>query len=500
MKTPLSFLSFSTCLIGLLAGTVHHAYAAHTPVLRYRFAPGQTNVYKIEVEIRGENGTEGLAGNILVTPKAGPSNVICLALRGSLMPKRDGPMRPPYFGGGNYPRWMSPVSLGDGCEIQLDDRGHLLRLAGDYALPIPLGSVAQLLIEPLPAASDSRWDITDELAVLDEPLGLGPAAAFAPAQPYGMPYYNGSFNQRGGSAVVAATRKIHCEIKSSATDQITVSKHLALESRLQFGAEPRISSTGDGEFVLDHKNGMLTRAETQFKTVVNTETLTRRTTGNVRITLLEGEPRETALQQLAPPSNRPPRKLTAEEIQKVIQDLKSTDDATRTKAASLLQSSELTEAPPALLELLSALLNDSDTFTKMAAAKIIADYGTAEQVPALLKLLKSDDTSTRWSAIRGLGRLKDKRAAEPLAALLATGGSDGYQAVEALTKIGPDAEDAVLFLLKEKNTETRRQTCNVLKQIGTKKSVEPLRELMLDTDQSVNSSAAEAVRAIMARQ
>jgi len=132
--------------------------------------------------------------------------------------------------------------------------------------------------------------------------------------------------------------------------------------------------------------------------------------------------------------------------------------------------------------------------------KIIADYGAADQVPALLKLLKIDDSSMRWSAIRGLGRLKDKRAAEPLATMLATGGSDGYQAVEALTKIGPDAEDAVLPLLKEKHNETRRQACNVLKQIGTKKSVEPLRELMLDPEQMVNSAAAEAVRAIMARQ
>ena len=74
------------------------------------------------------------------------------------------------------------------------------------------------------------------------------------------------------------------------------------------------------------------------------------------------------------------------------------------------------------------------------------------------------------------------------------------EASEALGKIGPDAEDAVLPLLKEKHYETRRQACNVLKQIGTKKSVEALRELMLSPEQSVNSSAAEAVRAIMARQ
>ena len=91
-------------------------------------------------------------------------------------------------------------------------------------------------------------------------------------------------------------------------------------------------------------------------------------------------------------------------------------------------------------------------------------------------------------------------AAEPLAALIASGSSDAYQAVEALSKIGSDAEDAVLPLLQEKHNETKRQACKVLKDIGTKKSLEPLRELMLSTDRSLSDSAGEAVRAIMARQ
>ena len=137
---------------------------------------------------------------------------------------------------------------------------------------------------------------------------------------------------------------------------------------------------------------------------------------------------------------------------------------------------------------------------RAAAAKVIADYGTAEHVPLLLKLLKDSESFSHHPIIRGLGRLKDKRAAEPLAAMISSGGSDAYQAVEALSKIGADAEEAMLPLLQEKHNETKRQACKVLKDVGTKKSLEPLRELMLSTDRTLSEAAGEAVRAIMARQ
>jgi HEAT repeat protein len=316
-----------------------------------------------------------------------------------------------------------------------------------------------------------------------------------------MPYYSGPANPRGGVAVLTVTRKIRYELKSDTADQTVIRKKLGLDSRIQSGTEPRVSASGEGEFVFDRQSGFIRSSTMQFKDVLNGENITRRPAGSVRVTRLEGEERETALRASADrQTDRPARKLTSDEVQKIMDDLKSNDPAARMAAASKLQTSELTEAPAALLELMTGLLPDTDMSVRMAAAKVIADYGTAEQVPALLKLLRSSDTSARWAAIRGLGRLRDKRAAEPLAALLASGGSDGYQAVEALTKIGPDAEDAIIPLLKEKHIDTRRQACTVLKQIGTQKSMEPLRALLLDPDPMVNSAAAEAIREISTRQ
>lgn len=499
----IQFARLTPLLLTVLLATVQSTHAARASALRYRLPEGVTNLYSVSIEVRGENGTEALAGNLNVASRTVASNVFGLNLRGTLMPKRDPsiPFRPPMYGsGGSYPRWSMPVYLNEGLDIQFDERGQLLRLSGDYALPIPLGTLAQAFVEVLPAKPDSKWESTDNLAVLDEPFSLGPALSFIPLQPYGMSSYVGPMGSRGNQyALVPVTRKLRYEIKSSSS-QVTIAKRLSLDSQLQFGSEPRISASGEGEFVLNQESGLLLRAELQCKAVANSDTVTRRSTVVLKLKLLEGAEREAALQAAPNPSPRPAKKLTGEEVQKLMEDLKSNENSTRSMAASKLQTAELAEVPPGLLELMTGFLNQEDSMLRSAAAKVIADYGTTEQVPALLKLLKDSENSSHYNIIRGLGRLKDKRAAEPLAALIASGSSDAYQAVEALSKIGSDAEDAVLPLLQEKHNETKRQACKVLKDIGTKKSLEPLRELMLSTDRSLSDSAGEAVRAIMARQ
>jgi hypothetical protein len=475
------------------------ADAARPPLLRYQSDSNQTNILKTHIEITGENGTDVYAGNLVVTCKSGTSNVLLLTIRGSLNPRRDGPGRSPNYGfGPNSYRPLQPIHLNVPTEVSFDERGRILRVIGDPPLSVPLGSLAQLLIESFPAGSENRWEVTEDLAILDEPINLGPAFSFAAMQPYGMSYQPGFNNAR--AATIPVTRKTNYEIKSSTPSSVTVAKRASLESLLKTAGAARYSATSEGTFVFDRESGSITSAETQFKLVVNTENITRRTTGTVRITKLEGSQRDAALESTIAPLGRPAKKISPEEAQKLAEDLKSDNATTRNQAISKLNSAELTECPPALLETMLQLVTDSESMVQSAAAKIIADHGTDAQVPALLKLLKSGDTSTRWAAIRGLGRLKDNRAAEPLAAMIATGNSDQHQAVEALGKLGPAAEDAVLPLLKEKHIETRRYACNALKQIGTNKSLEALRELVLHPDQSLSSAASEAARAIVARQ
>jgi HEAT repeat protein len=161
-----------------------------------------------------------------------------------------------------------------------------------------------------------------------------------------------------------------------------------------------------------------------------------------------------------------------------------------------------------LIALMASLANDRDDSVRHAALTILANHGTKEQVPLLIKALNDPDAGMRATVAKGLGRIKDPRAIEPLVILLATGQSDQpyYRppresaAADALVHIGTAAELAVLALLKEKNIETRCQACNMLRHIGTRKSLGPLKDLTLNPSKELSEAAAEACRSIQSRE
>jgi HEAT repeat protein len=155
------------------------------------------------------------------------------------------------------------------------------------------------------------------------------------------------------------------------------------------------------------------------------------------------------------------------------------------------------------LNLAVSLLTESDSYPRQSAVNFVCKYATSEQFPALLKLLKDPDFSVRQNTLKAIGRLNDEHAIAPLVDLIARGGQMNQMPQDitaCLVAFGPAAEDAVLGLLSERNSDTRRQACTLLQQIGTDKSLEPLQKQVGDPDQSVSQAAVDAIRAIKSRQ
>jgi hypothetical protein len=104
----------------------------------------------------------------------------------------------------------------------------------------------------------------------------------------------------------------------------------------------------------------------------------------------------------------------------------------------------------------------------LATTSLLAAVAGATEAPAPPQLrykLPPGPTNANplmcMTLAKGLGRLEDPRAAEPLAELIAAGQSDPSSSfrrdmpvAEELIKTGPPAESAVLALLKEKHTDT----------------------------------------------
>jgi HEAT repeat protein len=138
-------------------------------------------------------------------------------------------------------------------------------------------------------------------------------------------------------------------------------------------------------------------------------------------------------------------------------------------------------------------------FIRQAAAGVLEKWATAEQAPALIKALNDSHWPVLHAAIRALGRLKEPRAAEPIAGHFGNQ-RDRHLVAEALKQIGgPEAEKAMRRALKDKDPFVRQAAAQVLKDIGTKDSLPDLEAAANDPDTFVRMAAADAVRAIRAR-
>jgi hypothetical protein len=512
MKNSFIYSMVSLVSVALLQSSALSAAEITPTLLRYGIEPDQTNAYKLQIESQGESGREAMAGNFTVSSRSVGSNLIGLTFRGQLQPKNI-PGRPSMMGFYRPGNGLSlsayttyPSYSGEGKELVIDNRGRVLREAGDVALPIPLGELIGSLLEKFPAEPSREWEQEEDAFVLDEPLLQGPAHAFLNSSGrFPSMNYPGQPGQ-GAQGVLTVRQKTKVRLMEVTPQTVSLQKTFSLESYVLTGAEPRVSATGQGKFDLDRATGWPKRVELECKTVAVTEHLSRRSIVSLRWELLEGAEREA---ELAPPPPPPltKAKLSAEEVAKLMGQLKSDEMGTRQSAARELGERRLDNPGPEILSVMVLLANDPDDTVRHTALTILANHGTTDHVPLLIKALHNPDSRIRTTAIRGLARLKDPRAAEPLADLLASGQGDqqyfrsrASEAADALVKIGPASEAAALAILKEKNIETRAQACVVLKQIGTKKSLGILKDLTLSPHKELSEAAAEACRSIQGRE
>ena len=181
------------------------------------------------------------------------------------------------------------------------------------------------------------------------------------------------------------------------------------------------------------------------------------------------------------------------ELTQVLDDLKSADMTTRTRACERLAKGQ--PNTPRRGEVAAALaerLGDKNGATHDAAAKALVVWATRDQVQTLLDALDHESGTVRQSALEALGNLKDERAVKPVARRLLQG--DRKHASKALQSMGTMAEKEVLTYLQDRDAEVRAEACRVLRRIGTAESVSPLTALKdKDNARNVQIAAADAL-------
>jgi serine/threonine protein kinase/S1-C subfamily serine protease len=189
-------------------------------------------------------------------------------------------------------------------------------------------------------------------------------------------------------------------------------------------------------------------------------------------------------------------RLSAQEIDQCLADLSGAHAGKANTAANRLQLAvPLNERRTMVVNALEPMLKAKDTFRRKQAVDILGTWAGPETIPALIRCLDESALLVKLAAIDALGKLKDERAAEPLARLMAEPGPR-VQAVKALQLLGAKAETAVAAMLTHPEPEVRREACRLLKDAGTADSLKALELLRDDADKSVANAAKDAIAAI----
>jgi len=480
---------FASVLLGAPApqGSLHAADAAVPQTLRHHFEAGTTNAFKIELEIKAEGTTTKRQGTLLVVTRSADASAATVSLTANLRPAAGQRMMPPQYNSSWNPFELRvyghPSQLP--CQVEIDDRGRVLREMGELPLPLPFNELYRFLFLQFPENPTREWEIKTE-----QPL---------PTEGWDQrrlpPFYATSLPGARPPARMTAIRHERYRLLTPTGELTRCRYELAIDSLARVENNPRWQITGTGEAKFQPESGSLQELELQCTAAFGTETLVRRAPMVLRCQRVPVQQLETLLAVTAP---KPPETLSEADVRRLLADLDSSGGDRSMKAGNLLLTANVPSLSPDLLPLLAERMDASEDWVRSAIIRLFAQHATPEDVPRLLGLLKSGDSPARFEAIKALGRLKEPRAAGPLAELVAQG-TDYNNAVEALKQIGPPAEEAVLLLLQEKHRDTRRQACEILERIGARRSLEPLREAALSSDEMLARAARQASQETQAR-
>lgn len=156
-------------------------------------------------------------------------------------------------------------------------------------------------------------------------------------------------------------------------------------------------------------------------------------------------------------------------LQQSLDDLKDNDAQRRRNAAEWIVAANVPAAQQAAVaKAVEPLVNDRDV--RDQAAKVLAKWATKDNVPALVRCLSSDSREVKNAATDALVRLKDERAAEPLAKRL-TEHFERESVRKALEDLGPIAEKAVLKYYNHSDHWAREAARKIVAEYGTKDDV-----------------------------
>jgi len=463
---------------------------------KYKFKPGLTATYDFEVEVHERDRIVVWKGSPIYTVTNVEGAAANLQYMGSFL----GTYRPrdeAANAGRQQPGQRGTSHSSMHSSLRVAPRGEASGAPRSQELPLPLGPTPLLPIVVLPEMPGDHWETKRESElglvstfVAPQQNGPGIPPPFVPFDPFGGQRAGGfAFEER-----LHLTETVSYAAKADSTE---FERTCAIVSAETIGEKPRVEFASTGTVTFSEDGFLPARVE--WSGAITLRTGSGEVTSPVkasarRLSAAELDERAAAAEQA--------RLAAAEKLRgdlgQLVEDLRSGDEHKARAAASRLDTDLIQGGDAVVAAALHQAYKDADGNWQNVFGRALGRWATAQQADILIELVEGDDISTRRAAIERLGELRAEKAIPAIAARMRDN-FDRHSAQEALKKFGSAAETAVIELLGHKDWQVRQQAIELLKTIGTGKSIAPLKKAEEDKNPFVKQSAEAAVKAIEER-
>ncbi len=390
------------------------------------------------------------------------------------------------------------VTISPQGEVQTVERQH------DYSLIST--STSGLAFDLLPRAGQRQWSTSRAWQVVYVDSDNNDSGFPFPGPRFGPPGFH-RFGPRFGMSPFESQsdqnrsgKRVNVEDQLSyELDELTDDKAVVNTSYLSVRTEEASGKlwgkvAGAGQYTFDRKQGVMTLGSSELKLKAEQDgietTVPLRIAFKLRNTLTSQEIKDRAEKAKQDAAERDAKRKDEEreKLTKVLAALKSAneyaaDNVLRQTLGDLSalghdlgQSPEREEIGP----LLNRYFKHRDDWIRSSALSAAASWATPANIPTLLELLQTQDTFTRSDVIRALGASGgDEKSATALAKMMETADfSVRWEVRDTLKTMKKFAEPVVLPLLESHNKDVREDACQVLGEVGGRKSFEALTALL----------------------
>jgi hypothetical protein len=265
----------------------------------------------------------------------------------------------------------------------------------------------------------------------------------------------------------------------------------------KFSVEAELLDVKDGKVVLKQKDGSLLTSPLDKLSLADVQYVNEVLKSTEAGGAGKGETPSKAKSDTAAPAAAVTGDPPDSEVSAILADLASGERKRVGDRLKLLAATGPAQPSREVAKALESLLTtNTNSFNRVDAAKALANWSTEENIPVMVRIIKADKSI--WvlqPLIEAITKYKSDTAIEAIAQQL----SNVFirsEASQALKAYGPIAEDAVIAQLQTGDHFTRIEACEVLRMIGTRKSIPPLELAARDPDVFVKGAAKAALQTI----